>query len=203
MSPLLVLRIAGRGAVRQVTEAGGLSGEEPRKPSFRNAFLRYKTGMARPRKYPSNAARQRAYRRRKRRSIHFSSRSVEWSTPQGLFNALDAEFRFETDVCATRENAKCSKYWTREDDGLSRHWEGVCWMNPPYREVAVWVRKAWESALAGATVVCLVPSRTDTRMWHEFVQGKAEVRFIRGRLKFGGHESSAPFPSAVLVYRPD
>ena len=124
-----------------------------------------------------------------------------WSTPQDFFHSLDAEFSFEIDVCADSENAKCSNYYGIEQDGLKQKWVGVCWMNPPYgRTIKHWVRKAYESSLAGATVVCLLPSRTDTTWWHDFCM-KGEIRFIRGRLKFGNQKNSAPFPSVVVIFR--
>src|SRR3990167_9654208 len=92
----------------------------------------------------------------------------EWSTPRSLVAALDEEFHFTCDVCATSQNAVCACYYTKADDGLAQSWTGVCWMNPPYgREIVAWVRKAYESAQAGTTMVCLVPARTDTRWWHE------------------------------------
>ena len=134
-------------------------------------------------------------------SVHFSSKTDLWSTPQDFFDKLDEEFGFTLDPCATPENAKCDKFYTREDDGLSKDWSGErVFMNPPYgREIGGWVKKASE---ADALVVCLVPARTDTRWWHDFViGGGAEVRFIKGRLKFGGAKNSAPFPSAVVIFR--
>jgi len=116
-----------------------------------------------------------------------------------LFDELDHEFGFTVDVCASPENAKCSRYFTREQDGLSQEWRGVCWMNPPYgRTIREWMRKAHESAQGGAVVVCLVPARPDTAWWHDYCEA-AEVRFIRGRLKFGGAKNGAPFPSAIVV----
>ena len=119
-------------------------------------------------------------------NVHFSSKTDMWSTPQDFFDLLNNEFNFETDVCAIAENAKCANFYTPEMDGLKQVWKGVCWMNPPYgRQIGLWVKKAKEQADAGATVVCLLPARTDTRWWHDFCfQG--EIRFIRGRLKFGG-----------------
>ncbi len=133
--------------------------------------------------------------------LMFSSAKCEWATPQATFDALHAEFGFETDVCALPENAKCPTYFTPESDGLSQSWRGVCWMNPPYgRTMPKWIRKAFESSLEGATVVCLIPARTDTAAWHDYCM-KGEIRFIRGRLKFGGHTNSAPFPSAVVIFR--
>lgn len=134
-------------------------------------------------------------------NVHFSSKTDLWATPQAFFDEIDKEFHFETDVCALPENAKCKKYFTPAQDGLSQEWSGVCWMNPPYgREIAKWMKKAYESSLRGATVVCLVPSRTDTKWFHDFAM-KGEIRFVKGRLKFGGCENSAPFPSAVVVFR--
>jgi phage N-6-adenine-methyltransferase len=130
----------------------------------------------------------------------FTSETDLWSTPQDLFDALDSIYHFTIDVCATPENAKCERYFTPEDDGLSQSWNGICWMNPPYgRQIGKWLRKAYESAQNGATVVCLIPARTDTVWWHDYVM-KGNVRFLRGRLKFGGAKNSAPFPSAIVVF---
>ena len=135
-------------------------------------------------------------------AVHFSSATDLWATPQAFFDALNVEFGFTTDVCALPENAKCPAYFSPEQDGLSQQWVGTCWMNPPYgREIGRWVRKAHESSKAGATVVCLLPARTDTRWWHEHC-AYGEVRFVRGRLKFGTATTSAPFPSAIVVFRP-
>jgi phage N-6-adenine-methyltransferase len=135
--------------------------------------------------------------------VHFSSRSDGWETPQWLFDLLDAEFGFTLDVCATAENAKCRRYYTPETDGLGQDWRGVCWMNPPYgRQIGRFVEKAHRSAIQGATVVCLVPARTDTAYWHRVVAHASEIRFLKGRLKFGGAPNGAPFPSAVVVFRP-
>jgi len=133
--------------------------------------------------------------------LMFSSATDLWSTPQATFDALHKEFNFETDVCANQENAKCARFFTKENNGLIQDWEGVCWMNPPYgREIGLWLRKAYESSVLGATVVCLIPARTDTAYWHDYCM-KGEIRFIRGRLKFGGHSNSAPFPSAIVIFR--
>lgn len=126
----------------------------------------------------------------------------DWETPPEIFAPLHAEFGFDLDVCATAANAKAPSYFSA--DALERRWTGTCWMNPPYGpRLGQWVRKAYESSQQGATVVCLVPARTDTRWWHEYVVGKAEVRFVRGRVKFLGAPYNAPFPSVVLVYRPE
>jgi phage N-6-adenine-methyltransferase len=133
-----------------------------------------------------------------------SSKTDQWATPQDLFDQLDAEFGFDLDVCASDDNAKCSRYFTEADDGLAQTWSGVCWMNPPYGEaIGKWVEKARESAEAGATVVCLVPARVDTAWWWDNCR-YGEVRFLRGRLKFGDSDTSAPFPSAVVIFgRPE
>ena len=135
-------------------------------------------------------------------SVHFSSATNEWATPQHLFDKLNAKWRFELDVCATPENAKCLRYFTESDDGLQKQWSPfVCWMNPPYgRAIKHWIKKAYEESQRGATVVCLIPSRTDTAYWHDYVM-KGEIEFIRGRLRFGDAKNSAPFPSAIVVFR--
>ena len=136
--------------------------------------------------------------------VHYSSKSNEWATPQNLFDELNEEFNFTLDPCATDKNAKCSKYFTIEDDGLSKDWSNdVVFMNPPYgREIKKWIKKAYEESLNGATVVCLIPARTDTTYWHDFIFGKTnDIRFLRGRLKFGNSKNSAPFPSAIVVYQ--
>lgn len=131
----------------------------------------------------------------------FSSATAEWETPQELFDALDKRFHFTLDVCATAENAKCPRFFSRADDGLSREWGGRCWMNPPYgREIAAWVRKARQEAERGVLVVGLLPARTDTKWWQEDVSGHADVRFVAGRLRFGSARNSAPFPSAVVLW---
>ena len=132
----------------------------------------------------------------------FTSNTAEWETPQKTFDELNCEFGFTLDVCATARNAKCKKFFDVEKDGLSQVWSGVCWMNPPYgREIGKWVRKAYESAAqGGATVVCLLPSRTDTAWWQDYCM-TGEIRFIRGRLKFGNSKNSAPFPSAIVIFR--
>jgi phage N-6-adenine-methyltransferase len=135
-------------------------------------------------------------------SVHFSSATDNWATPQDLFDLLDSEFGFDLEVCASVENAKCRRFFTAEDDGLAQTWTGVCWMNPPYgRDIVAWMKKAWESSLDGATVVCLVPARTDTGWWWKYALQAAEIRHLPGRLKFGGSSNGAPFPSAVVIFR--
>jgi phage N-6-adenine-methyltransferase len=136
-------------------------------------------------------------------SVHFLSLTDEWETPPAFFAEWDARYHFTLDVCATPENAKCQRYYTRAEDGLAQEWTGVCWMNPPYgRQIGRWVQKAYEAAQSGATVVCLLPARTDTAWWHDYVM-RGKVTFIRGRLRFVGGASSAPFPSAVVVFEPE
>ena len=135
-------------------------------------------------------------------NVHFSSETDLWATPQDTFDALNAEFGpFDVDVCAVAGNAKCARFYTPETDGLAHDWApSRCWMNPPYgRKIARWMCKAWEESLRGATVVCLVPARTDTAWWHDYAM-KGQIRFLRGRLKFGNAKHSAPFPSAVVVF---
>ena len=137
-------------------------------------------------------------------SVHFSSDSYEWETPQELFDSLHNEFGFNLDPCATEENAKCPYYFTKRDDGLKQDWgEYTVFMNPPYgRVIGKWVRKASEAAQLGATVVCLLPARTDTSYWHNYILEKegVEIRFLRGRVHFSDR-GPAPFPSAVVIFR--
>lgn len=134
------------------------------------------------------------------RTVMFTSETDEWATPQALFDLLDREFGFDLDVCATSENAKCERHFTREQDGLSQRWDGTAWMNPPYgQNIGDWVAKAASSAQEGATVVTLLPARVDTAWWWDHCR-YGEIRFLRGRLRFGGGEFPAPFPSAVVVF---
>lgn len=134
--------------------------------------------------------------------VLFSSKETVWSTPQDFFNKLNEEFDFTIDVCALPENAKCKRYFTPEDDALKQKWTGTCFCNPPYgREIGQWVEKASKSADEGATVVMLLPARTDTKWFHNYVYGKAEIRFVAGGLKFGGSKNSATFPSMVVIFR--
>jgi phage N-6-adenine-methyltransferase len=136
-----------------------------------------------------------------------SSRIPEWGTPGDFFRELDGEFGFDLDVCAVAvavaANAKCDRYFSPEQDGLSRPWSGTCWMNPPYgRKIGLWIRKAWDSSRIGSVVVCLVPSRTDTAWFHDYCL-RGEIRFIRCRLYFEGPTADrAPFPSAIVIFRP-
>ena len=134
------------------------------------------------------------------------SETPEWETPQWLFDLLNKEFHFNLDVCASEVNHKCEKYFSKEDDGLAQNWHGICWMNPPYgREIAKWMAKARRESENGCFVVCLVAARTDSEWWWEYCIS-AEIRFLKGRLKFGnvsGNVNTSPFPSAVIVLRRD
>ena len=132
----------------------------------------------------------------------FTSATDDWATPQKLFNELNQEFHFNTDVCAVKKNAKCEHYFTPEIDGLSQDWKGVCYCNPPYgRKIGKWVKKAYEEAQKGATVVCLLPARTDTKWFQDYCLKQKDIRFIRGRLKFGDAQNSAPFPSVIVIFK--
>jgi site-specific DNA-methyltransferase (adenine-specific) len=133
----------------------------------------------------------------------FSSKSDEWATPQYLFDELNKEFHFDIDACATDENHKCDVYYTKEQDGLKMEWGGyVVFCNPPYSKIGEWVKKAYyEGRKDNTVVVLLIPSRTDTRWFHNYILHRAEIRFISGRLKFGDAVNSAPFPSMVVIFR--
>jgi len=141
------------------------------------------------------------------RSVHYSSETPEWETPQDLFDVLNAEFGFTLDVCATSENAKCERYFTQSDDGLEQDWDGIVWMNPPYgKDIPAWMEKAAVEGVLGIDgcdrVVCLVPARTDTNWWWDYCR-LGEIRLLKGRLQFGDSATGAPFPSAVVVFGRD
>lgn len=139
----------------------------------------------------------------------FSSNKDDWETPQALFDSLNAKYHFAIDLAASKDNAKCDRYFSIDDDSLSKDWSenfgGAMYLNPPYgRNIGKWVNKAYETSLkVTVPIVLLIPSRTDTSYWHDYIFGKANIKFIRGRLKFehnGVHGSPAPFPSAIIVY---
>lgn len=133
--------------------------------------------------------------------LMFSSKTDLWETPQDLFDKYDAIYHFETDVCALPKNAKCKRFFTPEMDGLKQEWTGVCWCNPPYgRQIGKWVEKGVKSS---ATVVMLLPARTDTKWFHDWCLPYGKIEFLRGRLKFGGCDNSAPFPSMIVVFEAD
>jgi site-specific DNA-methyltransferase (adenine-specific) len=135
----------------------------------------------------------------------FSSRTEEWETPNYVFLSLNKEFNFQVDVCATSENSKCKIFFDKSVDGSRREWSPFrCWMNPPYgRNISTWMKKAFEESQRGALVVCLIPSRTDTKWWHQWVMKAAEIRFVSGRISFGTSKQSAPFPSCIVIYYPE
>lgn len=134
----------------------------------------------------------------------FASTTDDWATPQDLFDRLDAEFHFTLDPCSTDQNCKCEKHYTKEQDGLSQDWTGeTVFCNPPYgREMPKWIHKCAEHGHSGGGIaVMLIPARTDTKAFHEYIYGKAEIRFLKGRLKFGNAKNAAPFPSMIVVFR--
>ena len=135
--------------------------------------------------------------------VMFSSKTDQWSTPQEFFDKLNEEFQFTLDPCADAQNHKCEKFYAKEQDGLVQSWSGErVFCNPPYgRELPKWVKKCYDESKKGALVVMLIPARTDTSYFHDYIYGKAEIRFIRGRLKFGDSKQSAPFPSMVVVFK--
>lgn len=138
--------------------------------------------------------------------LMFSSKTDLWSTPWNFFEKLNDEFHFTLDPCSTHENAKCYKHFTIEEDGLLQDWGNeVVFCNPPYgRQIKDWVKKAYEeSQKDDTTVVMLIPARTDTIYFHEYIYHKAEIRFIKGRLKFGDAKNAAPFPSMVVIFGRD
>lgn len=133
--------------------------------------------------------------------VWFNRSKVDYETPDEIFDPLDAEFHFTLDVAATTENTKCRKFFTVDQDGLIQDWQGVCWMNPPFgREMKKWVKKAFEEWKKGTTVVCLLPSRTNTAWWHDWVM-KGEIRFIRGEVKFKGQKNGLWMPMAIIIFR--
>jgi site-specific DNA-methyltransferase (adenine-specific) len=136
--------------------------------------------------------------------VLFSSNTEDWETPSDFFKTLDEEFHFTLDPCATPSNAKVERYYTKEDNGLAKDWGGeVVFCNPPYgKKIVEWVKKSRdEGKKPGTTVVMLIPARTDTTYFHDYIYGQAEIRFIRGRLRFGGSKNAAPFPSMLVIYK--
>lgn len=132
---------------------------------------------------------------------------MNWCTPQKFFDELNREFGFVLDAAATERSAKCKLFYTPETDGLAQSWQvgGPVYCNPPYgRKIGEWCRKAYEESKSGETIVMLIPARTDTKYFHDFIYGKAEIRFLRGRLRFededGNTASAAPFPSMLVIY---
>lgn len=138
--------------------------------------------------------------------VHYSTGKDDWTTPQELFDKLNQEFNFTLDPCSNGENAKCEKFYTKEDNGLLQDWGGErVFVNPPYSKKGKqdqWVEKCYtESRKPDTVVVALLPARTDTKRFHEYILNKAEIRFLPGRLKFGGAKNTAPFPSMIVIWR--
>lgn len=135
----------------------------------------------------------------------FSSATVEWSTPQAFFDKYNDRYLFDLDVCATIENAKCRRFFTKGMNGINQQWSKTNWCNPPYGRgiTGLWVKKAYQESLNGNTTVMLLPSRTDTKWFHEFIYkiDNIEIEFMKGRLKFGDCKDSAPFPSMIVVFK--
>ena len=132
----------------------------------------------------------------------FTSNSDEWETPRELFASLNKRFKFTLDPCSTIENHLCNKYYTKEENGLCKSWKGeTVFVNPPYSKIKQWVEKCYkEYETNGTTIVMLIPSRTDTRYFHEYIYHKSEIQFIKGRLHFSNSKNSAPFPSMIVIY---
>lgn len=133
----------------------------------------------------------------------FTSNTDLWETPQSFFDELNKEFHFDLDPCALPTNAKCADYYTPDQNGLLQDWGGRrVFCNPPYgKQIALWVRKCYEeSRKADTLVVMLIPARTDTSYFHDYIYHKAELRFIRGRLHFSESKHNAPFPSMVVIF---
>lgn len=135
--------------------------------------------------------------------VLFSSNSDEWATPQHIYDSLDAEFNFNLDPCATEVNHKCGTFYTIKTNGLAQKWGGCrVFCNPPYSNISAWVEKAFrETRNDNTLVVLLIPARTDTRYFHDYIYQRAEIRFVKGRLKFGDSNNSAPFPSMIVIFR--
>lgn len=145
-------------------------------------------------------------------NVHFQSSNKEWETPESVFTPLQKEFNIALDVCACAANAKCKVYFDKKFNGLSSNWglvkeigneDSACWMNPPYgRGIEKWVKKAYDESLNGVTTVALLPARTDTSWFHNYIHNKHEVRFLKGRIKFVDAPSTAPFPSMIVIFKP-
>lgn len=139
--------------------------------------------------------------------LMFSSEDTSWETPSLLFNTLNSEFNFTLDPCCTKSTAKCNKYYTEKENGLIQDWsQDVVFVNPPYgKQVKFWVEKAFNEYIKGSTVVMLLPARTDTKWFHDYIYGIAEIRFMKGRVKFLINKkelNSAPFPSMIVIFKP-
>jgi site-specific DNA-methyltransferase (adenine-specific) len=125
--------------------------------------------------------------------VVFRSASDNWSTPKDVYESLDNEFSFDYDPCPLLDQPLF--------DGLTTDWGSVNFVNPPYSQIKAWCKKAYDEWKNGKTVIMLIPSRTDTAYWHDYIMKATEIRFIKGRLKFGGAKYNAPFPSAIIVFK--
>lgn len=133
----------------------------------------------------------------------FASKNQEYATPENLFKILDDEFNFTLDVCANEKNKKVFNYYSENDNALNKNWVGICWMNPPYKDMKKWIIKAYnESVINNSVIVCLIPARTNTSWWHDYCM-KGEIRFIKGRPKFEGCKHGLPQPLAIVVFGKD
>lgn len=139
------------------------------------------------------------------KEVMFSSQTITWSTPEEFFNKVDSEYNFTVDVCADTTNYKCKKYFSPKDDGLKQSWQNnVCWCNPPYGSACKeWVKKAYEECSENCTIVMLLPARTDVKWFHNYIYNNknCKITFLKGRLKFSGCKTSAPFPSMLVEFK--
>lgn len=137
----------------------------------------------------------------KEKKACFTSNSDEWATPKGLFDEVNKRYRFILDAAATKENSLCNIFYTKEANSLEQAWYNSTWCNPPYSQCKEFVKKASEEHKKGIQVVMLLPARTDTKWFHDYLYNKPGIRleFIKGRLKFSESKNSAQFPS-LLVY---
>lgn len=134
----------------------------------------------------------------------FTSKTDNWATPQAFFDKLNDKYNFTLDVCADMSNRKCELYYSISDNGLEQDWSNnVVWCNPPYgKYIKFWIEKAANEAENETKIVMLLPARTDTRYFHDFIYNnpRAKIEFIKGRLKFGDSKNSAPFPSMIVIF---
>ena len=134
--------------------------------------------------------------------VLFSKQSDEWETPNDLFLLLNDEFNFTLDPCANDHNHKCKKYYTINDNGLEQDWSNeIVFCNPPYSKIKLWVKKCFDEYCKGTTIVLLIPSRTDTKYFHDYIYNIAKLRFIKGRLHFNNSKLGAPFPSMLCIFK--
>lgn len=133
--------------------------------------------------------------------ILLSSKKEDWETPKNLFDYFNKIYNFTLDPCSTKENAKCKKFYTKNDNGLSKEWSGSVFVNPPYcRKTKLWVEKAFNEKENCDYIVMLLPCRPDVSYFHDFILNKSRIIFLRGRLKFGNSKNTAPFPSMIVIY---